>query len=266
MGAIHGLEALLEGMPDLPTLGQLARELGYLLPKASVSELRELRAELAAARDRPDLARPEKALVKGVLFAMVEVCASFEAEVEAGQERQQRAAFGQEKPLYNALLHKIFAGVTRPSDLAASLGKDAAQISRALNDLRRSGLLELVTPRLTSDQRQRFHRLTTEGLRILSAQGWQASPGEPKPAELRPFESSSPTGDWETKIVEALSLGTALSVKALAQRLEVSSSQVRRTLHEMESAAQVASRRQEGRILYSLSGVALHPVQRASGG
>lgn len=174
---------------DLGRLGQWARELGYRLSGAAPQELRQLRAELASLRDAPELARPEGDFVRGMLFAMAEVCASYTAEVLAREERRDLAGFGQEKPLHAAILQKIFSGVTRPSDLAAGLGKAPAQVSRALSQLRDLGLLELVSAVPTVDQRQRFHRLTTEGLRILSAQGWPSKPGEPRLEEARAPES-----------------------------------------------------------------------------
>jgi DNA-binding transcriptional ArsR family regulator len=174
------LHHLVRETPNRVELGQIARELGYFLPRASLPELRSYRAEVAEVRDHPEMERPEKAFVQGVLFTMGEVCASYESEIQAEAERRQTAAYGAEKPLHNALLHRIFAGTTSPSDLAEALGKDHGQISRALTELRSAGLIELVTPSRLGDQRKRFYRLTTEGLRILGAQGWQASPGEPK--------------------------------------------------------------------------------------
>jgi CRP-like cAMP-binding protein len=178
------LHDLLEHEQDPGKLGQWTRELGYGLARTTVEELRQTRAELASLRDDPALDGPQHDFLRGVLFAMAEVCASYSAEIQAAEERRQLAAFGREKPLHGALLQKIFAGVTRPTDLAASLGKDSAQVSRALAELRALGLVELVSPGPAGDQRQRFHRLTTEGLRILSAQGWPASPGQPKPAHV----------------------------------------------------------------------------------
>ncbi|HSN88786.1 MAG TPA: hypothetical protein VL025_18625 [Thermoanaerobaculia bacterium] len=173
------LHSLLETAPDEAELGQIVRELGYRLPKAAPRELRELRAEVATLRDRPEMERPERAFVRGALFAMAELCASYETEIEAREERERHSSFGVERPLHNALLVKVFAGMTRPTDLAEVLGKDKGQISRALNELRTAGLLELVSPGPIGDQRQRLYRVTTEGLRILSAQGWQANPGKP---------------------------------------------------------------------------------------
>lgn len=173
------LHSLLEAPPDEAELGQIVRELGYRLPAAVPRELRELRAEVAELRDHPTMERPERAFVRGALFAMAELCASYEAEIEARGERERRSLFGVERPLHNALLLKVFAGMTRPTDLAQALGKDKGQISRALNELRTAGLLELVSPGPIGDQRQRLYRVTAEGLRILSAQGWQAAPGKP---------------------------------------------------------------------------------------
>ncbi len=179
MSIIQRFPEILRGISRM-ALGQLVRELGYSLPRASSQDLRLFRAEVAAARDHPELDRPEEAFTQGALFAMAEVCASYEAEVQAEEDRRQRAAFSVEKPLDNGLLHKIFEGMTSPGDLAEALGKDPGQISRALNGLRAAGLIELVQPGPAGDQRRRFYRLTTEGLRILSAQSWQTSPGKPK--------------------------------------------------------------------------------------
>lgn len=194
MASDLNLQSLLEAMPEEAELGQIVRELGYRIPAAAPRELRELRAEIAAIRDHPEIERPEKAFVRGALFAMAELCASYEAEIEALGERERRSSFAVERPLHNALLVKVFAGMTRPTDLAEALGKDKGQISRVLNELRTAGLLDLVSPGPLGDQRQRLYRVTTEGLRILSAQGWQAAPG--KPAS---FADDSPPAEAKVK-------------------------------------------------------------------
>jgi DNA-binding transcriptional ArsR family regulator len=185
---------LLQEAPSRHALGQFVRELGYLLPKARLRDLRAFRAEVATVRDHPKIDRPEEAFTQGALFAMAEICASYEAEIQAEEDRRQRAAFSIEKPLDNAVLHKIFEGVTNPGKLAEVLGKDGAQISRSLNDLRATGLIEVVPPSPVGDQRRRFYRLTTEGLQILSSQGWQASPGEPK--DMMILESGPRQADY----------------------------------------------------------------------
>lgn len=219
------LNALVEGPFSLAKLGRFARELGYLLPTAAVQDLRELRAELAASRDRLGEPREEKSFIKGVLFGMIEVCASYAAEIQAHAERRQLVAMAEEKPLHSALLRKLFEGLTRPSDLASALGKDPAQISRALGELRKTGLIELVSPDPTRDQRQRFHRLTTEGLRLVSAQGWPSSPGEPKPSEYLAFEFDSSAACAEPAAAPKLREGARpqqevadLAVSGLASR------------------------------------------------
>lgn len=180
MSTIQRVLGFLREAPRRASLGQFVRELGYFLPRASAQELRAFRAEVATARDHPEIDRPEEAFTQGALFAMAEVCASYEAEIQAEEGRRQRAAFGIEKPLHNTLLHKIFEGMTSPSELTATLGKDAGQISRALNELRATGVIELMPTSPVGDQRRRAYRLTTEGLRILSSQGWPVLPGEPK--------------------------------------------------------------------------------------
>jgi hypothetical protein len=79
------LKTLVETPADRVELGRLARDVGHSLPSATLQELRELRAEVAATQD--DLGQvPGAEFFRGLLFGLVETVVAYEAELQALEE------------------------------------------------------------------------------------------------------------------------------------------------------------------------------------
>jgi len=79
------LKILVETPANRVELGRLARDVGHSLPSATLQELRELRAESAAAQDELGQT-PGAEFTKGLLFGLVETAVAYEAEIQAVEE------------------------------------------------------------------------------------------------------------------------------------------------------------------------------------
>lgn len=180
-------QPLAESADPTAELGRIARQLGYMLVNAPLQAVRDFRAEAAEARDLPERDRLEKAFEKGVLFALCEVAAGFDAELREKQERQQLTAWAGDRPLHGALLLNLQGNASYPKDLAARVERDFGQVSRALKDLVQAGLVERMETGREGDQRKRPYRLTQEGLRlvIVSRLTSEQSSKAMKPARTR---------------------------------------------------------------------------------
>jgi predicted RNA-binding protein with RPS1 domain len=160
------LKALAENPADLTELGRLTRDVGHALPSATLQELRELRAEVAAVRDGLEGQDTGAAFVSGLLFGLVEVAVAYEAELQAVTEREELRSLISEG-IHLGLLRELGDGPRLPRELVRALATSDAQVSRALRDLRALGLVDLMAPGALGDQRTRPHRLTPEGRAFL---------------------------------------------------------------------------------------------------
>ena len=103
---------------DRVELGRLARDVGHSLPSATLQELRELRAEAAAAQD--DLGQaPGAEFTRGLLFGLVETAVAYEAELQVVEDRDELRRFiGQEIHIGAGSSRKPPEGVTACSPAA----------------------------------------------------------------------------------------------------------------------------------------------------
>ena len=149
---------------DQKQIAMLCRDLGHSFPDVHLKTLRAFRSEVAATRDLLMAnSDPEEAFAKGVLYALTEVAAAYDGEMQARYDSE-----GLERLLArrvdNAVLEEIGRrGVAVPSDLADATKQHPSQVSRALANLRRHGLVELAESNEAADQRRRAHRITAQG-------------------------------------------------------------------------------------------------------
>jgi hypothetical protein len=158
------LRELLRNPGTQKDLGRLARNLGHELPHNPLQELRQFQAAVAetyqAFQQSP--AR-EAGFAAGVLFALMEVCAGYDAE--NGELEDQRAldAFLRQS-LPQAILQRLWQRSGSLEDLEQTLGEPCGQVSRTLEQLQIAGLVEPENP-ARPEAGGRSFRLTPDGYR-----------------------------------------------------------------------------------------------------
>jgi hypothetical protein len=123
-------------------LGRLARNLGHELPHNPIQELRQFQAAVAETYQALQQAPAQGAgFAAGVLYALMEVCAGYDAENGGLEDQRPLDAFVRQ-PLSQAILQRLLERSQSMEDLQHALREQSGQLSRTLEQLQIAGLVE----------------------------------------------------------------------------------------------------------------------------
>lgn len=159
------LERLLTAIKDCgeDALPRLASGLGHAMPRRRPAQLRIFRSEVALLRSTQtsDYSR-------GYLDALLEVSAAFEREIALEVEADDAYEAVRRSPNLVTLIRALRTPAT-PTELASTLRRDKAQVSRELKQLCDHELAETLV--VDGDGRMRPHRLTALGKAVSARLG-----------------------------------------------------------------------------------------------
>jgi DNA-binding MarR family transcriptional regulator len=152
---------------DRTELRRLARALGTELSREHLDTLRSVRVALARLPivSESGSAVDARSYATGYVASMLDVTAEYEACVRQSDDARVLEQIVMREG-FRELLALLRAGPRLPSELAEALGEERSRITRLLQRLRAAGLV-MVHDSDSRDGRQRPHRLTAEGRRVL---------------------------------------------------------------------------------------------------
>lgn len=152
------------------TLRRIASDLARELPRGEVEILRSFNECVRNALDRLDKGSGA-AYARGGLESMREIAVTVDLEHLALQERQDLAAATAKGTVLRSVLESLYGRTRTLTAIAAELGKDKAQISRAVKSLTELQFLQEIALRKPHDGREKHLKLTLKGLSFLRKNG-----------------------------------------------------------------------------------------------
>jgi DNA-binding MarR family transcriptional regulator len=150
---------LREGAADPGVLREVARDLGWELPRRREDAVTDFRRQ--AAR----LPRSDDAYAQGFRDALLELTTAYQRALAEDAEREHAASLAAKRAWW-PVIRRLLASPATPTQLAQAFDKDLSRISVLLRELRAAGLAESVAPPEGQDGRTRVHLLTPAGRQL----------------------------------------------------------------------------------------------------